>query len=447
MCMQRLEEVNHDVPLIQGLPINHPKPNLLNGTIPPAAIEDNTQDILSYKYELSDILIRYGADYIKKHNVSVDELKVMNAIRECRTFAFGYHIDVCDSCGYIEALGNSCRNRHCPKCQGDKSKEWVEARVDQLLPAPYYHIVFTLPSKINSVCLSNKKEIYDLLFKSAAETLKEFGQDLKWVGGEIGFYGILHSWGQTLIHHPHIHFIVCGLGLRGKSEWIYPKYKGNFLFPVHGISKVFRGKFIEGLKQAKAEGELTLGDKLEEEKEFNKWVNRLVSKKWVVYCKKPFSGAEEVIKYVSRYTHRVAISNSRIISIEDGKVRFSYKNYKKQVKEYNEYWEEMELEAEEFISRFLKHVLPGGYHRIRYYGYLANGKKEKVQEALKYISIEATEPKEDIIPNKEGMKCPKCKEGIMEPVLVISSSGYIIKYKTGTFNQRNIKQIDINNSS
>jgi len=372
-------------------------------------------------YEVADIFRLYGADYRNKHILTPQQAKVMSDIEICRTGELGFHADVCEECGHTEIHYNSCRNRHCPKCQGAAKRKWLNARLGQLMPIPYYHAVFTLPAMIFPLCICNQELIYNLLFAAAAETLKAFGKDARWLGAEIGFYGILHTWGQTMWLHPHLHFIVTGGGLNGDGEWVSPKYGGRFLFPVCAVSEVFRGKFVAGLKKAYYDGELTIP---EEKKElavpyrFEQYIDRTVSRKWVVYTKAPFSGPEEVVRYIGRYTHRVAVSNYRILSVKDGQVTFSYKDYRDGGKKKT-----MTLTGEEFIQRFLFHVLPEGFHRIRHYGILANGKArkntEKVRELLKTEekteeTAEEKEPEEDY-----RRTCPVCGKGRMVTVLVL----------------------------
>ncbi|MCD4831017.1 MAG: IS91 family transposase, partial [Anaerohalosphaeraceae bacterium] len=316
--------------------------------------------------------------------LTTDQLNVMYAIEHCRTAEYGFHADICDTCGHIESAYNSCRNRHCPKCQGITKRKWVEARIDELLPVAYHHATFTLPNQISVLSLHNQKLIYDLLFNAASQTLLVFGDDPKWLGAKPGFYGILHTWSQTLWPHVHLHFIVTAGGLTDDGKWIEPKYKGKFLFPVKALSIVFRGKFIEGLKEAYYAGELVIPNKLkrlEDEDEFEQWIDRIVSRNWVVNSKAPFSGPEEVVRYIGRYTHCVAISNHRIISIADGQICFSYKDNKE--KDKSKVWKEMVLPADQFIKRFLWHVLPKGYHRIRHYGFLTNGKKKANIEIIR----------------------------------------------------------------
>ena len=399
-----------------------------NASLTVANDEINSHD---GKCELSEIFLLYGEEYRENHNLTPHQLKTMNDIEKCRTFELGYHIDKCDNCGYTEVLANSCGNRHCPKCQSSKRLKWVESRVTQLLPVSYYHIVFTLPDKIFPLNLYNQELIYNLLFKSASDTLKEFGSDPKWLGGELGFYGILHTWSQTLLSHPHIHFVVSSGGINEYGDWIWPKYRDKFLFPVYGLSKVFRGKFIEGLEKAYINGELFFPKELEHlscEESFNNRVKELRKTDWVVYSKRPFSGPDEVVKYISRYTHRTAISTSRIVSLLEGKVKFSYKNNKrdKECKGVT-LWEEMDLEVEEFIRRFLYHVLPSGYHRIRYYGFLSNGNRIKREEALESLLFDEERSLEDLqIESYNGIICPECKAGKMETVILVNSKGHIV---------------------
>jgi len=398
------------------------------------------------KYELADIFRIYGPQYLKNHHVGIEQLEVMNAIENCRTGVYGFHADVCDSCGAIDIGYNSCRNGHCPKCQGKKRAAWVEARINDLLPVPYYHAVFTLPDAIFPMCLFNKKVIYDILIQSSAEALKKFGNDPKWLGGKIGFFGILHTWGQLLTVHLHIHWIIPAGGIGPDGKWVKPKYrKNNFLFPVRAVSEVYRGIFIEKLKKAYADGKLEFPGELvhlNDDYEFYKWVNRLVSKKWVVYAKKPFDGPESVIRYIGRYTHRVAIDNSRILSIDNGVIRFSYKNYKKKksVKNYKEIWEEAELPADEFIRRFLYHVVPSGYHRIRHFGFLSNGGKKKIQDIRNQLMEKAEFDLPGANPNPmKGTPCPICRKGTLVTLMVVDGRGKImkgsmhelIKFKTG----------------
>jgi hypothetical protein len=386
---------------------------------------------------LGDIFRHYGDAYIATHRLTDQQRKVIEAIRTCRTFKAGWHVDVCSTCGHAEARPNSCGNRHCPLCQGKNRFDWVEARMHDLLPVQYYHVVFTLPDKIFPFCLYNQKVVYDLLFHSAAETLKAFGKDEQWLGADkMGFFGVLHTWGQPLNCHPHVHVVVPAGGLDEGGEWVWPTYtEKNVLFPVHALAKVFRGKFIAGLKQAYEDGELAFPGQLaelEEQDAFEAWLDALVSKNWVVYAKAPFNGPLQVLRYVSRYTHRVAISNARILSLDDGVIRFRYKNYKKQetCESDRELWEEMELPVDTFMQRFLYHVLPKGYHRIRYYGFLNGGQKWMCQQAREELVFEEECGLPDVGEGArntwEGMPCPACEEGLMITVIVVNRQGRMI---------------------
>lgn len=418
-----------------ALPAAHPLP--VTDAVDVADQQERPSDGQTSSPTLGDIFRQYGDAYMATHSLSEQQRKVIDAIRTCRTFKAGWHVDACTTCGHAEARPNSCGNRHCPLCQGKNRFDWVAARVQDLLPVQYYHAVFTLPDKIFPFCLYNQKVVYDLLFHSAADTLKAFGKDEQWLGAEkMGFFGVLHTWGQPLNPHPHVHFVVPAGGLDEGGEWVWPKYaENNFLFPVHALAKVFRGKFIAGLKQAYEDGELEFPGKLaalEEKEAFEAWLDELVSKQWVVYAKAPFSGPLQVLRYVSRYTHRVAISNSRILSIEDGVIRFNYKNYKKKEKcdRDEELWEEMELPVETFMRRFLYHVLPKGYHRIRYYGFLSGSQKVVCQDAWSELVFEQEcglpDMGADAQNTWEGMPCPACEDGLMVTVIVVNRHGRII---------------------
>jgi len=378
------------------------------------------------RLELADIFREYGDEYRTRHKVSAKQYSVMFDIEHCRTSELGYHVNACTECNHTEHAYNSCRNRHCPKCQGITQRKWVRSRLKNLLPIHYFHVVFTLTHKIFPISLYNKKIFYDLLFDCAAQTLLQFGKDPRHLGALIGFYGILHTWGGQLWQHPHLHFIVCGGGLNSKGQWVEPKYKGKFLFPVRAVSRVFRGKFIQGLKSAYYDGQLSFPDDysyLKDSRQFESWIDTLVEQDWVVYTKKPFAGPEEIVRYIGRYTHRVAISNARLISMKDGRVCFNYKNYKKKgSKGYT--WEKAWLSAEEFIRRFLMHVLPEKFHRIRHYGFLANG---RCKEAVKKIRRQLTPcafPVEDSSEGEfTGFQCPVCLKGMMISILAVTRFG------------------------
>ena len=399
--------------------------------------ETETASCERSKYELSDIFQLYGEDYRNNHTLTPEQGKAMYAIEHCRTDVYGYHIDVCDECGHIERAYNSCRNRHCPKCQGIAKRKWVNTRLAELLPVNYHHATFTLPEPLSRFSMYNQKEIYDLLFEATSQTLLAFGDDPKWLGARIGFYGILHTWSQTIWNHIHIHYIVTAGGVTEDGQWKEPKYKSTFLFPTGALAKVFRGKFIQGLKKLYKKGKLTIPyDKpeLNDPDEFEQWLNRLCRKRWVVDSKQPFSGPEEVVRYIGRYTHRVAISNSRILSIENGMIKFSYKDNKE--KDKTKIWKEMTLSANDFIERFLWHVLPYRYHRIRHFGFLNNKvKKENIKNIREILqNKDIFDQLEDILEQEnEGMPCPKCEKGILRAFIVTDGSGRILKFDLSVF--------------
>ena len=378
--------------------------------------------------ELADIFRKYGEKYRDTHKLTQKQHAVIFDVEHCRSSYFGYHVDICDQCGHLDRGFNSCRNRHCPKCQGIARKLWVNARLDDLLPISYYHVTFTLPHVLNPLVGHNRELIYNLLFDCASETLLQFGKDPKWLGAEIGFYGILHTWGGKLWQHLHVHFIVSGGGLSSDGRWVEPKYKDKFIFPVRALSQVFRGKFIEGLKNAYAEAKLVLPEglkHLKDAKQFESFIDALVGRNWVVFAKPPFGGPERVVRYIGRYTHRIAISNDRLIKIENDRVYFNYKDYREKG-----CWQQGFLKAEEFIRRFLLHVLPNGFHRIRHYGFLANGRcKAKVAQIRKLLSCDDelnNELKEKVIEDEAGLICPVCEKGRLIPLLVVHRTGQVI---------------------
>lgn len=371
--------------------------------------------------EIADILNSHAEEYIKEKNLPYHVLRVIDDIRKCRTEKNGVHISKCNHCGYSQIDYNSCRNRHCPKCQWQAREEWVEKRKQELLPVEYYHVVFTVPEQINNIFLKNQSIMYNILFKSTSETLLTLSKDPKWVGGETGFISILHTWGQNLSFHPHIHNIVTGGGLsEDESKWI--SCRKGFFIRVEVMSSMFKKKFIDTLERAYHKGELKFYGNIKEyenPKAFYELILTLRNKEWVVYSKPPFGGPEKVLEYIGRYTHRVAISNSRIKSFEGGKVTFSWRDYKDGNKK-----KDMTLEAKEFIKRFLLHILPKGLVKIRYYGiwgnHNKNGKLKICQELLK---DEARN--EYLINRKEELKeikkniCKCCAEGSMVVLKVI----------------------------
>jgi hypothetical protein len=313
--------------------------------------------------ELQDVFAQHGRTYQLNHRLSQEQLKVMRAIRNCRTAALGGHVDECDTCDYMHISYNSCRNRHCPKCQTLNKERWIEARKDDLLNVGYFHVVFTIPDTLNPIAYQNQKIVYDLLFKAAAETLSELSADKKYLGAQIGFTSILHTWGQNLMHHPHLHVVVPGGGLHSSGKWVNSRKK--FFIPVKVLSRKFRGKFLYYLKQANLKFHGSISD-LEDRSQFKDLISSLYQKEWIVYCKPPFKNAGCVVEYLGRYTHRVAISNHRIVNLEDGRVTFKWRDYKDGSKQKN-----MNVSADEFIRRFLIHVLPKRFTRIRHYGLLS----------------------------------------------------------------------------
>ena len=322
--------------------------------------------------EMADIFCKYGKAYIESHPMPLEHYKIMNAIVICRTAALGGHIEICDSCGKEQNSYNSCRNRHCPKCQALTKTRWLEARQAELLPIPYFHNVFTLPHELNLVILYNKKIMLDILFRAVSATLNEFAENPKSrykEGGKIGFTSILHTWDQKLRDHFHLHCVIpAGYLSHDGKRWVHSKK--NFLFSVKALSKVFRGKFIEQMKKAFQQNDLIFPGKVADigtDAGFRKLKKQLFSKEWVVYSKQPFGGPKQVLEYLGRYTHRVAISNNRILDMGNDTVTFSYKDRKNDNAKIT-----MPLNANEFIRRFLLHTLPKKFMRIRHCGFLAN---------------------------------------------------------------------------
>jgi hypothetical protein len=315
--------------------------------------------------EVADIFRGHGSAWRKANagHVSLGQLKVMSAIESCRTAALGGHVARCEKCSHMQIAYNSCRNRHCPKCQGAAAKQWLAEREAELLPVPYYHVVFTLPAPISDIAYQNKAAIYDILFKASAETLVTIAADPKHLGARIGVTSVLHTWGSAMTHHPHVHMIVPGGGVSLDGErWV--SCRPGFFLPVRVLSRLFRRLFMEKLMAAHEAGALTF---------FGIRVPAPLRKiEWVVYSKRPFGGPQAVLAYLSRYTHRVAISNSRLISIDDAGVTFKWKDYRAEGRERQKV---MILNTNEFIRRFLIHVLPHGFHRIRHYGLFANGSR------------------------------------------------------------------------
>jgi Putative transposase/Transposase zinc-binding domain len=341
-----------------------------------------TQVLQRPALEVADVLRVHGASYLAAQgtHLSRDQLRAVKELAQCRTAALGGHTEHCGSCGTPRVSYNSCRNRHCPKCQAGTRAAWLGREAQTLLPVDYYHVVFTLPAAVAPLALQNQRVLYDLLLRTAWETIRELAADPHYLGATVGLLAVLHTWGQTLCHHPHVHGVVTGGGLacdvNGRAEepprWV--TCRPGFFLPVRVLSRLFRGKFLAGLRAAYDAGELGCHGQLAalaEPAAFAAWLTPLYGQEWVVYAKPPFGGPEQVLKYLARYTHRVALSNSRLLALADGRVTFRYKDYADDQRHKT-----MALEAHEFIRRFLQHVLPSGFVKIRHYGLLANRYRE-----------------------------------------------------------------------
>jgi predicted Zn-ribbon and HTH transcriptional regulator len=373
--------------------------------------------------ELSDIFSVSGDNFLKTHNLCADQLKAFHDIQNCRTSALGGHMDRCESCGYTKQSYNSCRNRHCPKCQFTKKLQWVDKLAANLPPVKHFHVVFTIPDCMNAIFYLNQGKTYSLLFKAAGQALMQCAANPKLIGAQAGAVGVLHTWGQTLVYHPHIHMIVPAGGLsEDQMEWICSPKK--FFLPVKLLSSVFRGILCRIIEQAIRKGEILLPDSTAD---FATLKSLCYQKNWVVYCQKPFAGPEGIIRYLGNYTHRVAISNHRIEAFENNKVTFSYKDYKTGAMQKS-----MTLDVNEFVRRFLQHILPSGFYKIRYFGILALcNMKSKLEicfnliETKSYFSVlEGLNSFEvwHIISGKDPICCPKCHKGKMIPHAIEISS-------------------------
>jgi hypothetical protein len=386
------------------------------------------------KLEVADIFRRYGAAYREQHGASMPttQRRVMTAIELCRTAALGGHLERCDECGHERNCFNSCRDRHCPKCQSLARSQWIEDRQSELLEVPYFHVVFTVPEEIAAIAFQNKKVVYGILFHVTAETLTTIAADPKHLGAQIGFFAVLHSWGQNLLFHPHLHCVVPGGGPSPDGQrWI--SCRPDFFLPVRVLSRLFRRLFLESLQKEFDSGRLQFFGALEPLRErlaFVRHLARAKTSEWVVYAKRPFAGPEQVLDYVGRYTHRVAISNNRLLDIENDQVRFQWKDYRTgdQVKT-------MTLSADEFIRRFLLHVLPNGFQRIRYYGFLGNRyRQEKLDQCRRLLGMQMPDPHATSPPEQDYRdryedltgcslrQCPKCQRGRMVLVAILPKS-------------------------
>ena len=386
------------------------------------------------KLEVADIFRRYGGAYREKHGASMStaQRRVMTAIEVCRTAALGGHLERCDQCGHERNCFNSCRDRHCPKCQSLARAQWIEDRQSELLEVPYFHVVFTVPEEIAAIAYQNKEVVYGILFRATAETLRTIAADPKHLGAEIGFFSVLHTWGQNLLFHPHLHCVVPGGGLSPDGQrWV--SCRPDFFLPVRVLSRLFRRLFLESLEKAFDSGKLQFFAALEPLRErvaFAQHLARAKASEWVVYAKRPFAGPQQVLDYVGRYTHRVAISNNRLLDIENDQVRFQWKDYRDggQVKTIT-------LSADEFIRRFLLHVLPTGFQRIRYYGFLGNRyRQEKLDQCRRLLGMQtpdqhtASPPEQDYRDRYEDItgcslrQCPQCQRGRMVLVTILPKS-------------------------
>jgi len=381
-------------------------------------------------FEVADVFHRFGADYRTRHDATLlpEQRRVMLAIENCRTSALGGHVEACDACDHRRIAYNSCGNRHCPKCQSLERVRWVEARSADLLPTHYFHVVFTLPAEVAHLALQNKRVVYGILFAATAETLTSIASDPRHLGARIGLLAVLHTWGQTLTHHPHLHCIVPGGGLSpDRSRWI--RCRRGFFVPVKVLSRRFRTVFLEMLNAAFRHGDLVFHGLLSDLADpaiFARFISRQRSLKWVVYAKRSFGSPERVLKYLGRYTHRVAISNHRITNISDSHVSIRWKDY-------NDHGREkiLTLTIDEFIRRFLLHVLPSGFHRIRCYGFLANACRAKSLVIIRRLLVVTDPPANrlehcrttndilEVLSGDAADRCPRCHTGRMRIIEII----------------------------
>jgi hypothetical protein len=385
------------------------------------------------QFEVAEIFRRYGSAYRQQHagSLSRGQRRVMSALELCRTAALGGHLEQCDSCGHQRPSYDSCRNRHCPKCQSLARAQWLQDRQAELLPTQYFHVVFTVPEEIAAIAYQNKEEVYGILFRAMAETLRTIATDPKHLGAEIGFLAVLHSWGQNLLFHPHLHCVVPGGGIAPDGQhWI--ACRPGFFLPVRVLSRLFRRLFLQHLQTAFDAGKLQFFSSLErlhDPQAFAQYLAPLRQAEWVVYAKPPFGGPEQVLNYLGRYTHRVTISNNRLLAIDHGKVTFRWKDYR-----HHDQPKTMTLEADEFIRRFLLHVLPDGFQRIRHYGFLGNRyRKAKLALCRQLLGVVipavTREDKPDYrdfyekLTGKSLRDCPVCHRGQRVPIAVLPALG------------------------
>ncbi len=383
------------------------------------------------KWEVADVFRRYGETYRNNHDASLSQVqrRVMTAIEVCRTAALGGHLERCDQCEYERNCFNSCRDRHCPKCQSLARAKWIEDRQAELLEVGYFHVVFTVPQEIAAIAYQNKDLVLGILFRVTAETLKTIAADPKHLGAEIGFFAVLHSWGQNLQFHPHLHCVVPGGGLTPDGRWI--SCRPDFFLHVRVLSKLFRRLFLEALQTEFDAGQLKFFHALEPLREhaaFGRQLAKLKACDWVVYAKQPFAGPQQVLDYVGRYTHRVALSNNRLLDIEGDQIQFKWKDYRN-----GDELKTMTLPSDEFIRRFLMHVMPNGFHRIRYYGFLGNRyRNQKLAQCRRLLGMQVAEHQADApkaekeyreryeeLTGRSLCQCPHCKQGKMVKVAIL----------------------------
>jgi len=379
--------------------------------------------IAATRLTLAEIVRAHGDAYRRTHRLAPVQALALHAIAACRTALLGGHRETCDHCGATRLTFNSCRNRHCPTCQSQASARWIEARRSELLPIPYFHVVFTLPHALNALAQGNPRVLYTLLFRAAADTLLTFGRDPQYFGGTLGVTTILHTWGQTLTQHVHVHGLVTGGALsRDRTRWIHGR--AAFLFPVEALSIVFRAKYLAGLHHAFQAGQLTFAagtTPLADAARFAALVTQLRATPWVVYTKRPFGGPEQVLTYLGRYTHRLAISNARLVSLVDGVVRFRWKDYADRG-----HTKIMALAVDEFLRRFLLHVLPRGFVRIRHFGLLANGQRRSAISRARHLldaPTPATTADHEPATDPDPTLCAHCRHGHWQVVEILRPLG------------------------
>lgn len=394
---------------------------------------------------VGDIFAQYGGRYISKNGLPEQQRSIVHLLSACGTAVLGSHFEQCDHCRYAGKSNNSCRNRHCPRCQQKDKLDWADKRMGELLPVGYYHLVFTLPHQLNTLCLQNKKTIYGLLFKAVSETITELTRDPEHLGASTGLICVLHTWGQNMIEHPHLHCIMPAGGLSyDRGHWVHVPDKNGFFIAGKVLSKKFRGKFLDMLNQKKENGELEFHGKLSGIKgpvQFKRYLAPLYKKDWVVKVQKPMGSPERILEYLSRYVFRIAITDRRIIAVENGKVEFSWKDYR------TGRFHRMKLDIDEFIRRFLLHVLPKGFLKVRYYGiFSSRNRKENIELAKRLLAGETEtqtgEALEDglrvwqkqgtvwdeisqAIRNYRQPNCPVCKKGRMRFAGIVHSNSYL----------------------